>query len=75
MECENVQELQSTFDALFFNVCSACSHVPIEQSLQITRHIMGSSSSSIISALSATPLSPAALKSLNRYIHNAMGAL
>jgi hypothetical protein len=74
IECENVQELQSTFDALFFSVCSVCSHIPIEQSLQITRHIMGSSSTSVISALSATPLSAAASKTLNRIIATAIKA-
>jgi hypothetical protein len=75
IEAENVEEMQSLFDALFFNVCGACSHFPIDQSLQITRHIMGSSSISVVTALSATPLSPAALKSINRCIHNAMAAL
>ena len=72
---ENAQELQSAFDALFFVVCGACSHLPIEQSLEITRHIMGSSSTSVISALVAAPLSAAAAKALQRMVHAAQAAL
>jgi hypothetical protein len=48
--CDNGQELQSTFDGLLFSVCIVCNHALIEQSLQVTRHIMGSSSTAVISS-------------------------
>ena len=74
-QCDNAQDVQSVFDALFFSVCGVCGHMPMQQSLQIARHIMGSSSTAVVAAVSAAPLSAAALKSFNRLIQGAMRAL
>jgi hypothetical protein len=72
---ENVQDTQGAFDALFVNICNACSAAPMDQLIGITRHITGSQSRDVISALSASPLSTAAAKSLMRYVHQARTAL
>jgi hypothetical protein len=72
---ENAQELQRTFDALFFSVNSVCSHLPYELSFQVTSRILSSNSTAVISAFIASPLSAAASKSLLQKVHNAQAEL
>ena len=52
--CENVQDMQATFNTLFVNICNACSDMSVEQSIQITRHIMANNSAQVVAAVSAT---------------------
>jgi hypothetical protein len=73
--CENVQDIQTAFDALFINVCNASSELSIEQSIQITRYIMGKNSVEVVAAVAATTPSTAAKKALKRFIHSARIAL
>lgn len=47
----------------------------MQQLIEITRHIMENNSAEVLSALSATPLSTAALKFLKRLVHAAKTAL
>jgi hypothetical protein len=65
---ENVQETQSAFDALFVSVSNTCSDMPMEQLIDVTRHIMATNSDAFVAALSAAPLSPAATKCLKHSI-------
>jgi hypothetical protein len=64
--CENLQGLQSAFDALFINICNVCSSMPMAHSLRVVRYITANSSAEVIAALSASPLSKAAIKCLDR---------
>jgi hypothetical protein len=73
--CENVQDMQATFNTLFVNVCNVCSDMSIEQSIQITRHIMANNSAQVVAAVTATPLSTAASRSLKRFAHMARATL
>jgi hypothetical protein len=72
---ENVQDMQTAFDALFINVCNASSELSIEQSIEVTRHIMGKNSAEVVAAVAAAPPSTAANKALKRFIHSARIAL
>jgi hypothetical protein len=73
--CENVQDMQAMFNALFINVCNACSGMSVEQSIQVSRHIMGNHSAEVIAAVSASPASAAAVKTLQRFANSARIAL
>jgi hypothetical protein len=64
--CENLLGLQSAFDALFINICNVYSSMSIPHSLRVTRYITANSSAEVIAALSASPLSKAAIKCLDR---------
>jgi hypothetical protein len=72
---DNVQDTQSAFNVLFINISNAYSDMPMEQLIEVTRHIMANNCVDVISALSATPLSTAALKSLKRFANLAKLAL
>jgi hypothetical protein len=73
--CENVADIQSALNALFVNVCNSCTDIPIQQLIEVARHIMENNSAEVVSALSATPLSTAALKFLKRLVHAAKTSL
>jgi hypothetical protein len=73
--CENVADIQSALNALFVNVCNSCTDIPIQQSIEVARHIMENNSAEVVSALSAMPLSTAALKFLKRLVHAAKTSL
>jgi hypothetical protein len=69
--CENAEDTQNAFDRLFMRVCEACSDMSVEQSIQITNHIMGSIPLEVLSALSTVPSSAASSKMLAHLVHSA----
>jgi hypothetical protein len=72
---ENVQDAHDAFNFLFVNVSNACSDLSLDQLIEVTRHIMANNCDDVISALSVTPLSTAAFKSLKRFAKLARSTL